>query len=315
MSTTPSRSDLQYTVVGTPPNSRTADRSGISLVVLHRTGRPLYAEALQPFAESGADETIVVLGPKPHYEIESLSARLSSARFVLLAREASVGDRLNVGMREARSATALAIWSDMIAPTLSARIAERVHSFQAVCTVPTLRSERNETVPSVVAPAFYRSYFRTIPAQPGSEGGLTLYPYADVGFFDRERFDLLGGYDPAITNPYWQRLDFGVRAYLWGERIAVLPSVRVDATRPLPADDTTPDASYARFHLKNLAIRFVRDQGRLPPRQLLPFLTRSGLGVGPAIREFRDVRAWVAAHRYRFTQDARRLTELWEVDE
>lgn len=315
MSSTPSPSELRYTVVGKPVTPGSGERSGVSLLVLHRTGRPLYAESLQSCVDSGADETLVVLGPQPHYEVESLSTRLPSARFILLGREASVGDRLNVGIREARSPVALALWSDMTVPALSLRIVERVESFRAVCVVPALRNERNETMPSVIAPAFYRSYFRTIPAQPGSEGNPTLFPYADVGFFDCERFDRIGGYDPAITNPYWQRLDFGVRAHLWGERIAVLPSVRVDATRALPPEDTTPDASYARFHLKNLAIRFVRDQGRLPPRQLIPFLTRSGLGLAAGIREFRDVRAWVGAHRYRFVQDARRMTELWEVDE
>ena len=64
-----------------------------------------------------------------------------------------------------------------------------------------------------------------------------------------------------------------------------------------------------------VTIRFVRDQGRLPLRQLLPFVLRSGLGVSEALRQFRDVRRWVARNRYRFTQDARRVTELWEVDE
>jgi hypothetical protein len=227
----------------------------------------------------------------------------------------TVGEQINLGIHEARSPHVMTLWSDMYAPSVTHRIAEKVRELDAVCVVPVLRTERNETIPSVIAPAFYRSLFRTVPMLPGAEGAPSLYAYADTGVFSRERFELLGGYDPLITNPYWQRLDFGMRAYLWDDQIRVLPSFRVQTSKPLPPNDTTPDASYARFHLKNLAIRFVRDQGRLPIRQLFPFVLRSGLGISEALRQFREARRWVQKNRYRFAQDARRVTELWEVEE
>lgn len=315
MSTTPSPSELPYTVVGESSGQLREARTGITAVVLNRGGRPIRLETVQPFAECGADELVVVLGPHPHYEIEQLASRLPRTRFVLLSRDVTVGERINIGIHEARSPLVFTLWSDMDPPALTQRISGRRAELEAVCSVPLIKSERNETVPSQIAPAFYRSLLRTIPTQPGTEGSSSLYVYADTGIFDRGRFDRLGGYDPAITNPYWQRLDFGFRAYLWGDRIVALPSLRVQISRPLPPDDTTPDASYARFHLKNLAVRFVRDQGRLPLRQLVPFLLRSGLGVSEALRQFGDVRRWVARNRYRFTQDARRVTELWEVGE
>ena len=315
MSTTPSPSELPYTVVGEASGQLREVRTGVSVVVLNRPGRPIRLESVQPFAECGADELVYVLGPHPHYEIEQLASRLPRTRLVLLSRDVTVGERINIGMHEARSPLVFTIWSDMEPPTLTRRIAERCAALDAVCCVPLIKSERNETVPSQIAPAFFRSLLRTIPTQPAAEASPSLYVYADTGVFDRARFDGLGGYDPAIENPYWQRLDFGFRAYLWGDRILSLPSLRVQTSRSLPADDTTPDDSYARFHLKNLAIRFVRDQGRLPLRQLLPFVLRSGLGVSEALRQFRDVRHWVARNRYRFTQDARRVTELWEVEE
>lgn len=315
MSTTPSPFELPYTVVGASDAQVREARTGISAIVLNRGGRPIRLETIQPFAECGADELVVVLGPHPHYEIEQLASRLPRTRFILLSREVTVGERINIGIHEARSPLAATVWSDMHPPAFTQRVAERCAALDAVCTVPLIKSERNETVPSQIAPAFYRSLLRTIPTPPAAEGSPSLYVYADTGVFDRGRFDRLGGYDPRILNPYWQRLDFGFRAYLWGDRIVALPSLRVQTSRALPPDDTTPDASYARFHLKNLAVRFVRDQGRLPLRQLVPFLVRSGLGFSEAFRQFRDVRAWVARNRYRFEQDARRVTELWEVDE
>ena len=315
MSTTPSTSELPYTVVGEQGPLAPGSRVGLSAIVLNRGGRPVRAETFIPFAECGVDEVIVVLGPQPHYEIEQLAARVPRARFILLSREVTVGEQINIGMHEARTAHVLTIWTDMRPPAINPWIVEKVEELDSACVVPLLKSERNETIPSVHAPAFYKSLFRTIPTQPASEGASSLYAYADTGVFDARRFERLGGFDPHIRNPYWQRLDFGMRTFLWGDRIRVLPSLRIQVTRPLPADDTTPDASYTRFHLKNLGIRFVRDQGRLPSRQLLLLSLRSGLGTAESVRLFREVRKWVEEHKYRFSQDARRLTELWEAAE
>ncbi len=315
MSTTRSTSDLPYTVVGGRSIRDPARRTGMAAVVLNRGGRPVRVETIAPFAECGADEALVVLGPKPHYEVEQLVARFPTARFLLLSRDANVGEQINIAVHEARCPQVFTLWSDMAPPAVTRRTVTKVDELDSVCVVPLIKNERNETIPSVHAPAFYRTLFRTVPTLPGSEGELSLYPYAGTAVFDTERFDRLGGFDPVIRNPYWQQLDFGVRAYLWGEQIRVLPSLRVQATRPLPSEDTTPDAGYARFHLKNLSVRFVRDYGRLPLQQLVPFVMRSGLGVAEGLRQFRDARAWVSEHRYRYAQDARRLTELWEVAE
>jgi len=315
MSTTPSTSELPYTVVGATSGVSAEKRIGLSVLLLNRGGRPVRVETFLPFAESGGDEVIAVLGPQPHYEVEQLAGRVPNTRFLLLSRDVTLGERINMGIREARSRHVLVLWSDMYPPAITARIVLRVRELDSLAAVPVLRNERNETVPSVIAPAFFRSLFRTVPTQPASEGAPSLCVYAETGVFDKARFEQLGGYDPLIRNPYWQRLDLGMRAYLWGEQIRVMPSLRVQTSRALPADDTTADASYARFHLKNLSIRFVRDQGRLPLRQLLPFVVRSGLGFSEAIGQFRQAREWVHEHRYRFTQDARRVTELWEVEE
>ena len=36
-----------------------------------------------------------------------------------------------------------------------------------------------------------------------------------------------GGFDPGLANPYWQKLDFGFRAWLWGEEIRVAQALKV----------------------------------------------------------------------------------------
>ena len=316
MSTTRSISDVSYTIVGgTRVQQRGPDTRGVSVLVLDRGSRTVRSDSLERLADAGVDEIISVLGPAPHYDVEQFAAKMSNARFVLLGSEVSPGEQINIGVHVSMFPLVLVLWSDLDLGRLTDRAMQRIREVDALCAVPTIRSDRGVVIPSVAAPAFHGTLFRTIPSQPGKQRAETLYPFEYMGIYSREKFTSLGGYDRNIGNPYWQRLDFGLRTYLWGERIAVVPELRVDATRPLPSDDTTPDASYARFHLKNLAVKFSGDSGRIPVGYILPFLFRSGLGPAEGVRIFRDVRSWVRANRYRFAQDARRVTELWEVND
>jgi hypothetical protein len=311
MSTTPSPSEVSYTIVG---ERSQRDGRPITALVLNRGGRQTRAEFLERLLQAGCAHVLVILGPTPHYDVEQLSSRISDVRFLLLPRPVTIGEQINMAMKEVDTPYALTIWSDMEVSTFGERAEQQLQQADALCAVPLIRSERGETIPSVIAPAFFRSTLRTIPSQPGTPLALSLYPFADAGIYNREKFEASGGFDPEIFNSYWQRMEYGFRAFLWGERIATVPAFRLSLTRPLPAEDTTPDPSYARFHLKSLAVRFSGDEGRIPGRQLIPLVLRSGLSVPQAVDLFRSVRRWVQTHRFRFVQDARRVTELWEIE-
>jgi hypothetical protein len=308
-------SDIPYTIAGGTRVQRAGGNArGISALVLDRGSRTVRAESLARLIGAGVDEVLTVLGPSPHYDVEQLTQKLPTARFLLLQQSASIGAQINTGMYESQGPLVLVIWSDCEVAAVTDTTLERIRGMRAICGVPTVRGDKGSVVPTVTAPAFFGTRFRTVPVQPGNTDN-TLYPFDFMGIYDRDRFTQSGGFDRRMTNPYWQLLDFGLRSYLWGERIAVVPGLRIDATRPLPAVDTTPDASYARFYVKNLAVRFSGDSGRLPGRKAVSFVTRSGLGPLAALRLFREIREWVRVNRYRFCQDARRVTELWEVDE
>ena len=80
-------------------------------------------------------------------------------------------------------------------------------------------------------------------------------------------------------------------------------------------EEVTREQSYKLFYLKNLAIRFSRDSGTLPRSRFIPYLFNSGGDFISAGREFRNVRKWAEVNKYRFRQDARSVTELWELSE
>jgi hypothetical protein len=143
-----------------------------------------------------------------------------------------------------------------------------------------------------------------------------------VGVYNRERFISLGGFDAALKSTYWQLMDFGFRAHLWGEEIRSTQKIRLSYNGEAPSEDSTAEESYRRFYLKNLAPRFQIDgettSGRRSGRAWIPlhrffaYLFRSGGDPFSAWAEFSGGRRWVKENSGRFRRDARSLTDFWE---
>jgi hypothetical protein len=144
------------------------------------------------------------------------------------------------------------------------------------------------------------------------EGTATLYPFDGVGIYDRDRFIKLGGFDPTLKSPYWQLMDFGFRAHLWGESIRCTQFVRLSYNGEAPSIDGTVEESYCRFYLKNMAPVFYGDHAQLPWRRFPGYFLRSRRGIFLAWSDFTAGRKWVDTNRFRFRSDARLLIELWE---
>ncbi|GAB1483888.1 hypothetical protein MASR2M78_27040 [Treponema sp.] len=143
----------------------------------------------------------------------------------------------------------------------------------------------------------------------------SLFPFDAVGIYNKEKFIRLGGFDTSLSSSFWQLMDFGFRAHLWGEAIVSTQLVKVVYDGDVPAGDATIEASHKRFYLKNLAPVFGGDSAHLPWRRFLPYLFRANTGPLEARDEFKAARDWVATNRYRFSCDARTVLELWETPE
>ena len=148
--------------------------------------------------------------------------------------------------------------------------------------------------------------------EPQAEGQLSLYPFDGIGIYDRARFIQMGGFDITLQNRHWQFMDFGFRAYLWGERIESSLHLKLSCDGELPAEDTTAEQSYRRFYLKNIAPAFRSDYAHLPLSRFPPFLFRSGEDFFAAWEEFSECRKWVMKNKFRWKFDARGVTHLWD---
>jgi hypothetical protein len=314
-----------YTAVGGKERNGS---TGLSVVLLNRSGHYPKRAVFQELEKAGFDYVVSIENGGERYDVEELSGRFPFVRFIFLPQGLSPGEQINLAASELSGPLFFVLWNDLRIMTGggAGRIADRlclsqeelkkaegsISSYKRLCTVPLVQNARCETHPTLIAPAVDRGSVKTLVFIPQKEGLPSLYPYDAVGIYDRERFVRLGGFDTTLKNSYWQLMDFGFRAFLWGEEIGVTLQVKLSREGEFPVVDNTPDESYRRFYLKNLAPVFRGDYAHLPLRRFFSYLIRSGGEPFGAWEEFSQARQWVRTNRYRFRSDARTVNDLWQ---
>jgi len=315
-----------YTAVG--GKERIAS-TGISAVILNRQGSFPRRSFFQELEKTGFDNVISIETSSPHYDIEDLSSRFPFVRFILPENDINLGEQINLAASEIESPLFFVLRSDMkiIAGGTARRMAERLSvsqeeidenggkrpGFKRLCTVPVIVNSNYEVFPSLVSPVTHRRKMKTVFFEPHVEGDLSLYPFDGIGIYDRRRFINTGGYDATLKNIHWQLMDFGFRAFLWGEEIALNLQLKLSCDAEIPVENYTVEESYRRFYLKNLAPVFRSDYAHLPLYRFPSFLGKSGEDILSAWDEFNESKRWVTKNKFRWRCGARDVTKRWDV--
>jgi hypothetical protein len=316
--------EITYTAVGGTDRGAS---TGLSAVLLNRTGRYPRRTLFQELEKTGFDYIISMEGPRERYDVEELSGCFPQVRFILLKENITYGEQINIAANEIPSSLFFTLWNDLriLHSGGASRMAERLslgqddsqkaNAYKRLCTVPLIQNSRFETLPTLVAPALFRDSVKTLTFSPIAEGKPSLFPFDWVGIYDRERFIRLGGFDVTIRRAYWQLMDFGFRAHLWGEEILSTQLIRVSYDGDIPVGDSASDESYRRFFLKNIAPLFRGDSAYLPFSRFLSYCLHShGIkgNIWTLWKEFSTARRWVKENSFRFKNDVRAITELWD---
>ncbi len=307
-----------YTIIGGRKTGRIQKYFyPITFIILNRRGRFYRDRLIGEIYDKVEAEIIYVMSGSVSYDSEALLKKYPGIRVLIIKEEVTAGERVNIGIDESKSRFSFIMWDDMNLSTLGnllKRIENR-ETMDSMCVVPILKTKKLETVPSIMVPGFMKRELKVLNWLPEKNGMFTIFPFDYCGLYDREKFLLVGGYDYTFKNSYWQKLDFGFRSYMWGEKIECDTSILVNYLEDLVPEDNTPDESYKYFYLKNIAVRFKRDMGVLPLSKLLGYMVRSDTGPLYAIHEFNQVRKWVKINRYRFKQDILRVVDLWGISQ
>ena len=330
MNTTPStfnKNIAGYTTIGGRERRDSDDDAGDSTdmcaVILNRPGLP-HRSFFQELEKAGFDSVISIESSSPNYNIEELSQRFPFVRFIIPEKEINLGEQINLAASEIESSLFFVLHSDMkiIAGGTARRMAERLIAIQEdagiysnavkrLCTVPVIVNTNYESIPTIVTPLTRNKKMWTGMMEPHNEGELSLYPFNGIGIYDRLKFISIGGFDAAINNAHWQLMDFGFRAYLWGEEISLSLHLKILCEKDLPAVDNSVDKSYRQFYLKNLAPVFRDNCAHLPFYRFVPFLFKSNEDFFSALEEFSSKRKWVIENKDRFKCDDVAVINRW----
>ncbi len=301
-----------YTVVG---GQSKAGSSGVSAILLNRGGRYLRRTVLQELEKCRFDSVVSVESDEESWELEELSQRFPFVKFLRLSAPATIGERVNLAVGELDTPRFFLLWNDLRLNSGTARTIARFEAESALCIVPILHNTRFELIPTLRAPVWFKRSLKPFAFSAAKEGESSLYPFDWIGLYDTEIFKRLGGFDPSLKTAYWQLLDFGFRAQLWGESIRATQLIRLSYDGETPLENSTLNDDYRLFYLKNLAPLYRGDGAHIPFRRFPAYLFRSLSRPLAAWREFNAARSWVTTNRYRFIGDARKITELWETPE
>lgn len=314
MNTTVSTSNMEssYTIIASGDNERTPF-IGISIVLLSRGGRPFRKEQLQKLASLKLSEIISI--ESSGSDMDQLSHSIPELKCIIISGEKTVGEKINIAIREASGSHVLVMWDDMDLQIIgrTGRLFAMAAEQEALCSIPVLMNSRKESIPIRLAPIFSGQKLEIVPLGSVKNDTPTLYPFDYCGIYNKKKFILTDGYDIKIESPYWQKMDFGFRAFLWGEKILCYTGIKIAYQNEIPKEDASISDSYKRFFLKNLALVYKGDSCQLSLISIIRFHLKSGMSLFNSISDYKSTKNWVNKNRYRFRMDPYSLTELWEL--
>lgn len=305
---------VPHTIVGGTIKKSDEDNSQFTVILLNRGGRYYRSAVFQNLENAGFTSVISIELSNEPYDIENLSIRFPRVKFLVPLEKVTIGEMINTGIAETSSPYVFVVWNDIrVSPSsVTNRLLEKMKEDTVLCIAPVLTSTKLESLPVQMVPALNKHSFQVEPMPCFKDNSPTIYPFDFIGIYNREKFIQLGGFDYTIPNPYWQNLDFGFRTHLWGEKITLSSTFRLTYDGEAPTEDITTDSSYLRFYLKNLAPKFRKDEAYLPYSQFFLYAGKSGTNLLEAWAIFKMVEKWITLNKFRFVQDANKITEIWE---
>ena len=121
---------VPHTIVGGTVKKSDEDQSPFTVILLNRGGRYYRSTVFQNLENSGFTSIISIEMSTEPYDIENLSIRFPSVKFLVPLEKVTIGEMINTGIAETVSPYIFVVWNDIkisnltIPPRLISRFSE-----------------------------------------------------------------------------------------------------------------------------------------------------------------------------------------------
>lgn len=289
-------------------------RLPLSVILLNiRSSGAYKVKLLENLVKNGFESIISIDKTGENYNVEELSQQFPFVKFIVPQEHCSIGDMINLGMNETMSDNVLVINDSIhISNSLvSLNVIEHYATGEYLCITPRLVNSARQALPVRTIPSVINNSFKPVSSALAGDLSPNLYPFDFIGIYNRKKFIKLGGYDYTIATPYWQNLDFSLRAWLWGESIFLSPIFQLAYDDIIPIEDSTADQYQLRFFLKNCAPKYSGDRCYIPISRFFNYKKRANTSFSITYKNFKEARNWVEQNKYRFKKDISMLISNW----
>ncbi|MGL4982436.1 MAG: hypothetical protein ACRC4W_06260 [Treponemataceae bacterium] len=286
----------------------------ISILLLNRGAKNYRSKVLENLISFGFHSILSIETSQDNYDIDTLIRSYPSVKFLVPKESVTIGDMINMGMAELESEYVFVIWNDvsLSGKQLPPKLFDYMFEKKLLCIAPLLSNGKMQNFPTEMIPTVEKGLLKINSKICFFDDVKTLYPFDFMGIYNRQKFIQLGGFDYTIKSSYWQCLDFFFRGFLWGEQTKISTFLRLSYEEDINPEERTPDESYLRFYLKNLATQFDSDHAFTPYKKIFSYIHTSPRGIFESIKDFRNAKRWIEMNKYRFVQDAKMLITSWD---
>lgn len=191
---------------------------------------------------------------------------LTDITFILFDSSPSLAQRINALANTCRTTYFMVTRSDTDLVDLNWPNVRQLFETEShpVVITPLIFNRNKELIPSVRAPKLNGEEAEPLSFMPSRGTDMNLYPFLGIGIYNRAVFQRLRGFDEEITGAYWQVMDFGTRAWLYGySAYSVNFYAIIFFNKQFLIEDRSETQGFGRFYAKAMCVKIVRGKARI----------------------------------------------------
>ncbi len=208
-------------------------------------------------------DLIVITYESRFAEMEN-PARYKDVTYIIFKTPPELGERINAVSAECASSYFMIVRTDAITILDMLNLESIAQRFKRDDTLtvqtPLIFNKHREFVPTVKEPVYEDKIIDCRASMPQGEDERNICPFLGLGIYNRKNFQRLRGYDTEIKSAYWQTLEFGIRAHLYGYKIlSVIDIAMMFPLRGSLMEDSTECKGIERLYTRALCVQIGRN--------------------------------------------------------